>query len=443
MVPYAPSPAPAEFARLPDIVKCCKPLKPLPEMTETMSKKSLDKDKIKFLLLEGLHESAVAVLKNAGYTNIEYHKKALEGDELIASINDAHFVGIRSRTQLTREVLAQAPKLTSIGCFCIGTNQVDLTAALENGVAVFNAPYSNTRSVAELVIAEAILLLRGVAEKNAAAHRGEWLKTAADSYEIRGKKLGIIGYGSIGMQLSVIAESLGMEVLFADTVNKLPLGNASQVSMSQLLASADIVSLHVPETASTKNMFGEKEFAQMKQGGILINASRGTVVDIDALCEALRSKRLLGAAIDVFPTEPKSNSDEFISPLREFDNVFLTPHIGGSTMEAQENIGMEVAEKLVKYSDNGTTITSVNFPEVALPAQDGRHRLLHVHKNVPGVMSAINQIFSENNINISGQYLQTHESVGYVVIDVDQAYSELALSKLKEIPGTLRCRVLF
>lgn len=408
-----------------------------------MSKKSLDKDKIKFLLLEGLHESAVAVLKNAGYTNIEYHKKALEGDELIASISDAHFVGIRSRTQLTREVLAQAPKLTSIGCFCIGTNQVDLTAALENGVAVFNAPYSNTRSVAELVIAEAILLLRGVAEKNAAAHRGEWLKTAADSYEIRGKKLGIIGYGSIGMQLSVIAESLGMEVLFADTVNKLPLGNASQVSMSQLLASADIVSLHVPETASTKNMFGEKEFAQMKQGGILINASRGTVVDIDALCEALRSKRLLGAAIDVFPTEPKSNSDEFVSPLREFDNVFLTPHIGGSTMEAQENIGMEVAEKLVKYSDNGTTITSVNFPEVALPAQDGRHRLLHVHKNVPGIMSAINQIFSENNINVSGQYLQTHESVGYVVIDVDQAYSELALSKLKEIPGTLRCRVLF
>jgi D-3-phosphoglycerate dehydrogenase len=408
-----------------------------------MSKKSLKKDKIKFLLLEGLHESAVAVLKNAGYTNIEYHKKALEGDELINSISDAHFVGIRSRTQLTREVLAQAPKLTSIGCFCIGTNQVDLTAALEQGVAVFNAPYSNTRSVAELVIAEAILLLRGVAEKNACAHRGIWQKTAADSYEIRGKKLGIIGYGSIGMQLSVIAESLGMEVLFADTINKLPLGNASQVSLSQLLAKTDIVSLHVPETASTKNMFSEKEFAQMKQGAILINASRGTVVDIDALCDALRAKRLLGAAIDVFPTEPKSNADEFISPLREFDNVLLTPHIGGSTMEAQENIGMEVAEKLVKYSDNGTTITSVNFPEVALPAQDGRHRLLHVHKNVPGTMSAINLVFSENDINISGQYLQTHESIGYVVIDVDQAYSELALRKLKEIPGTLRCRVLF
>ncbi|WP_372782582.1 phosphoglycerate dehydrogenase [Litorivivens sp.] len=408
-----------------------------------MAKKSLDKDKIKFLLLEGVHQSAVSLLENAGYTNIEYHKKALEGDELLESIKDAHFIGIRSRTQLTREVLEQAPKLNAVGCFCIGTNQVDLVAALERGVAVFNAPYSNTRSVAELVLAEAILLLRGVAEKNAAAHRGEWMKSATDSYEIRGKKLGIIGYGSIGMQLSVLAEGLGMKVMFADTVNKLPLGNASQVSLSQLLSTADIVSLHVPETGSTKNMIGVKEFEQMKQGSILINASRGTVVDIDALANALREKRLLGAAIDVFPVEPKSNNDEFISPLREFDNVFLTPHIGGSTIEAQENIGMEVAEKLVKYSDNGTTVTSVNFPEVALPSQDGRHRLLHVHKNVPGVMSAINQIFSENDINISGQYLQTNESVGYVVIDVDQAYSELALSKLKEINGTLRCRVLF
>ena len=413
------------------------------EAHKVMAKKSLDKSKIKFLLLEGVHESAGSLLENAGYRNIEYHKKALEGDELIKSISDAHFVGIRSRTQLSREVIAQASRLNAIGCFCIGTNQVDLKAALERGIAVFNAPYSNTRSVAELVIAEAILLLRGVAEKNACAHRGVWQKTAADAYEIRGKKLGIIGYGSIGMQLSVIAESLGMDVLFTDTVNKLPLGNATQVSLSQLLAQADIVSLHVPETGATKNMIGAKELAQMKPGAILINASRGTVVDIDALCAALRDKHLLGAGIDVFPVEPKSNNDEFVSPLREFDNVFLTPHIGGSTMEAQENIGMEVAEKLVKYSDNGTTVTSVNFPEVALPAQDGRHRLLHVHNNVPGVMSAINQVFSENNINISGQYLQTNESVGYVVIDVDQAYSELALAKLKEIPGTLRCRVLF
>ena len=424
MLPYAPFPVPLDTPR-------------------PMAKKSLDKAKIKFLLLEGVHQSAVSLLETAGYTNIEYHKKALEGEELLESIKDAHFVGIRSRTQLTREVLENAPKLNSIGCFCIGTNQVDLMAALERGVAVFNAPYSNTRSVAELVLAEAILLLRGVAEKSAAAHRGEWMKSATDSYEIRGKKLGIVGYGSIGMQLSVLAEGLGMEVMFADTVNKLPLGNATQVSLSQLLSTADIVSLHVPETASTKNMIGVKQFEQMKKGSILINASRGTVVDIDALCDALRDKHLLGAAIDVFPVEPKSNNDEFISPLREFDNVFLTPHIGGSTIEAQENIGMEVAEKLVKYSDNGTTVTSVNFPEVALPAQDGRHRLLHVHKNVPGVMSAINQIFSENDINISGQYLQTNESVGYVVIDVDQAYSELALSKLKEVTGTLRCRVLF
>ncbi len=424
MLPYAPFPVPLDTPR-------------------PMAKKSLDKAKIKFLLLEGVHQSAVSLLETAGYTNIEYHKKALEGEELLESIKDAHFVGIRSRTQLTREVLENAPKLNAIGCFCIGTNQVDLMAALERGVAVFNAPYSNTRSVAELVLAEAILLLRGVAEKSAAAHRGEWMKSATDSFEIRGKKLGIVGYGSIGMQLSVLAEGLGMEVMFADTVNKLPLGNATQVSLSQLLSTADIVSLHVPETASTKNMIGTKQFEQMKKGSILINASRGTVVDIDALCDALRDKHLLGAAIDVFPVEPKSNNDEFISPLREFDNVFLTPHIGGSTIEAQENIGMEVAEKLVKYSDNGTTVTSVNFPEVALPAQDGRHRLLHVHKNVPGVMSAINQIFSENDINISGQYLQTNESVGYVVIDVDQAYSELALSKLKEVTGTLRCRVLF
>lgn len=424
MLPYAPFPVPLDTPR-------------------PMAKKSLDKAKIKFLLLEGVHQSAVSLLETAGYTNIEYHKKALEGEELLESIKDAHFVGIRSRTQLTREVLENAPKLNAIGCFCIGTNQVDLMAALERGVAVFNAPYSNTRSVAELVLAEAILLLRGVAEKSAAAHRGEWMKSATDSFEIRGKKLGIVGYGSIGMQLSVLAEGLGMEVMFADTVNKLPMGNATQVSLSQLLSTADIVSLHVPETASTKNMIGTKQFEQMKKGSILINASRGTVVDIDALCDALRDKHLLGAAIDVFPVEPKSNNDEFISPLREFDNVFLTPHIGGSTIEAQENIGMEVAEKLVKYSDNGTTVTSVNFPEVALPAQDGRHRLLHVHKNVPGVMSAINQIFSENDINISGQYLQTNESVGYVVIDVDQAYSELALSKLKEVTGTLRCRVLF
>lgn len=409
-----------------------------------MAKTSLNKDKIKFLLLEGVHQSAVDTLKSQGYTNIEYHPKALPDTELKKAIADAHFVGLRSRTQLTSEVFDVAEKLIAVGCFCIGTNQVDLNAATKNGVAVFNAPYSNTRSVAELVIAEAILLLRGIAEKNAAAHRGEWKKSATDSHEIRGKVLGIIGYGSIGMQLSVIAESLGMHVIFHDTVSKLPLGNANQSnSLNELLAQSDIVSLHVPETPETKNMFGEAEFAAMKEKSILINASRGTVVDIDALANTLRSKKLLGAAIDVFPTEPRSNDDEFISPLREFDNVFLTPHIGGSTVEAQENIGLEVAEKLAKYSDNGTSISSVNFPEVALASHPGKHRLLHIHHNVPGVLSAINNVFAENSINIGAQHLQTNDQVGYVVIDVDQEYSELALEKLKSIEATIRCRVLF
>jgi len=309
---------------------------------------------------------------------------------------------------------------------------------------VFNAPYSNTRSVAELVIAEAILLLRGVAEKNARAHRGEWDKSASGSYEIRGKLLGIIGYGSIGMQLGVIAESLGMQVLFYDVVNKLPLGNAMQVaSLSELLAKSDITSLHVPETGATHNLIGQQELALMKANSILINASRGTVVDIDALAAALASGHLSGAAIDVFPVEPRSNEDEFISPLRQFDNVILTPHIGGSTMEAQENIGLEVAEKLAKYSDNGTSTSSVNFPEVALPSHAGKHRLLHTHHNVPGVLSSINRIFAENNINIGAQYLQTNDKIGYVVIDIDAEYSELALKKLNSVEGTIRCRVLF
>lgn len=408
-----------------------------------MAKTSLDKAKIKFLLLEGVHQSAVDALQAAGYSNIDYYQKALPDDELKAKIADAHFVGIRSRTQLTADVFAAAKKLTAVGCFCIGTNQVDLKAATEHGVAVFNAPFSNTRSVAELVIAEAILLLRGIAEKNAAAHRGEWLKSAVGSYEIRGKRLGIIGYGSIGMQLSVIAEGLGMEVCFTDVVNKLPLGNAMQVSLGELLATSDIVSLHVPETASTQDMIGANEIAQMKAGAILINASRGTVVDIPALCDALSDNRLSGAAIDVFPEEPRGNNDEFVSPLREFDNVFLTPHIGGSTMEAQQNIGLEVADKLVKYSDNGTTTSSVNFPEVALPAHPGKHRLLHIHRNVPGILSAINQVFSETQTNISGQYLQTNEDIGYVVMDIDQASSAEAWKKLSQIPDTIRCRILF
>lgn len=409
-----------------------------------MAKTSLDKSKIKFLLLEGVSQTAIDTLKAAGYSNIDFHKKALPEAELKDAIRSAHFVGIRSRTQLTRDVFAAAEKLIAVGCFCIGTNQVDLRAATEHGVAVFNAPYSNTRSVAELVIAEAILLLRRIAEKNAAAHRGEWLKSADGAYEIRGKTLGIVGYGSIGMQLSVIAESLGMKVCFVDAITKLPLGNAVQkANLDELLACADIVSLHVPENKSTQMMIGARELGLVKKGGILINAARGTVVDIDALAAALGNGHLSGAAIDVFPVEPRSNDDEFISPLRKFDNVFLTPHIGGSTQEAQENIGLEVAEKLVRYSDTGATTTSVNFPEVALPSHPGKHRLLHVHHNVPGVMSAINKIFSENNINISGQYLQTVENVGYVVIDVDKECSELALDKLREVEGTIRTRLLF
>jgi len=409
-----------------------------------MAQTSLDKSKIKFLLLEGVHQSALDTLHAAGYTNIEYLKTSLPNEELKERIKDAHFVGIRSRTQLTEEVFDAAEKLIAVGCFCIGTNQVDLKAATKRGIAVFNAPYSNTRSVAELALAEIIMLMRGIPEKNAVCHRGGWQKSANNSYEIRGKKLGIVGYGSIGTQLSVMAESMGMEVYFYDVVTKLPLGNARQVgTLNELLNIADVVTLHVPETASTKWMMGAEQFAQMKDGSIMLNASRGTVVDIDALAEAVRSKKLLGAAVDVFPTEPRSNDDEFVSPLREFDNVILTPHVGGSTLEAQENIGKEVGEKLAQYSDNGTTTSSVNFPEVALPSNHNVHRILHIHKNVPGVMNAINQIFAENHINISGQYLQTVEDVGYVVIDVSKDASDLALEKIKEVQGTIRARVLY
>ena len=405
---------------------------------------SFDKSKLKVLLLENIHPSAERVFRDAGYTNIETIKTALTGDDLVAKLEGVHFLGIRSRTTLTDNIFKAADKLVAVGCFCIGTNQVDLISATEHAVAVFNAPYSNTRSVAELVLAEAILLLRGIPEKNAKAHRGEWVKTANDSFEIRGKTLGIVGYGSIGSQLSILAESLGMRVIFYDAVSKLPLGNASQIpSLEGLLRQADIVTLHVPDLPSTRNLLDEERIQQMKPNGILINASRGTVVDIDALAIALKQKHLLGSAIDVFPIEPKSNRDEFKSPLRGLDNAILTPHIGGSTQEAQENIGVEVAEKLVRYSDNGSTLTSVNFPEVALPPHPNHHRLLHVHENRPGVLSAINAIFAENQINIGSQFLQTSDTVGYVVIDVDRDYSEVALEKLSKIAGTVRCRVLF
>ncbi|WP_213990646.1 phosphoglycerate dehydrogenase [Sodalis sp. dw_96] len=410
-----------------------------------MAKVSLEKDKIKFLLVEGVHQTAIDNLRHAGYTNIEYHKGALDTESLKASIRDAHFVGIRSRTNLTEEVFAAAEKLVAVGCFCIGTNQVDLIAALKRGVPVFNAPFSNTRSVAELVIGEMLLMIRGVPEANAKAHRGQWNKQAQGSFEARGKKLGIIGYGHIGTQLGVLAESLGMQVYFYDIESKLPLGNAHQVeSLPELLSISDVVTLHVPDTHSTRNMMGEAEFGHMKKGALFINAARGTVVDIPALCDALAAKHLGGAAVDVFPEEPATNADPFNSPLCEFDNVILTPHIGGSTQEAQENIGTEVAGKLVKYSDNGSTLSAVNFPEVSLP-EHGKNvsRLLHIHENRPGILTRINQIFAEQSINIAAQYLQTTPEIGYVVIDVETDAENTALQLLKAIPGTIRARLLY
>ena len=414
----------------------------------TTSKNSLAKDKIKILLLEGVHQSALEELKVKGYSNIEYIKTSLANDDLIEKIADVHFVGIRSRTQLTDEVLSHAKKLVAIGCFCIGTNQVNIKAAQKRGIPVFNAPFSNTRSVAELVLGETLLLLRGIPEKSAKAHRGEWLKSAVGSVEARGKTLGIIGYGHIGTQLGILAETLGMRVRFYDIETKLPLGNASQApSLKALLAEADVVSLHVPETPQTQNMIGAAEFSAMKTGAIFINASRGTVVDIDALAQALSDKKVAGAAIDVFPVEPKGNDDEFISPLRGFDNIILTPHIGGSTKEAQENIGLEVASKLAKYSDNGSSLSAVNFPEVSLPehslpGQTGTSRLLHIHHNQPGVLTQINQAFAENNINIAAQYLQTDDQIGYVVIDIESSNSAQALKALKAIDGTIKARIL-
>ena len=412
-----------------------------------MAKVSLEKDKIKFLLVEGVHQSALENLRAAGYTNIEFHKGALDAESLKASIRDAHFIGIRSRTQLTEEIFAAAEKLVAVGCFCIGTNQVDLNAAAQRGIPVFNAPFSNTRSVAELVIGEMLLMLRGIPEANAKAHRGIWNKVATGSYEARGKKLGIIGYGHIGMQLGVLAEGLGMHVFFYDIENKLPLGNATQVRhLSDLLNMSDVVSLHVPETASTQNMISTEELALMKPGALLINAARGTVIDIPALCHALSSKHLAGAAIDVFPTEPATNSDPFNSPLCEFDNVILTPHIGGSTQEAQENIGLEVSGKLAKYSDNGSTLSAVNFPEVSLPMHGASaSRLLHIHENRPGILTAINQIFAEQNINIAAQFLQTSPQLGYVVIDIDaeKDVADKALQLMRAIPGTMRARLLY
>ncbi|HEV3200560.1 MAG TPA: phosphoglycerate dehydrogenase [Bryobacteraceae bacterium] len=410
-------------------------------------KTSLDKAKIKVLLLEGIHTSAVEALRDDGYTCVECHPKSLAEPELLNAIRNAYFVGIRSATQLTSRILDQAPRLIGIGCFCIGTNQVDLEAAQDRGIPVFNAPFSNTRSVAELVLAEIIMLLRGIPYRNAQAHRGAWVKTAAGSYEVRGKCLGIVGYGRIGTQLGLLAEGLGMRVIYHDVENKLALGNARPAaSLAPLLEAADVVSLHVPETPATQGMIGAAELAHMPPGACLINASRGTVVEIDALAEALRSRRLAGAALDVFPEEPKTAGEVFVSPLQGMDNVLLTPHIGGSTEEAQQNIGIEVAGKLIKYSNNGSTVSAVNFPEVSLPEHPGKHRLLHIHGNQPGVLSAINAVFSTQRINIAGQYLQTNSRIGYVVMDVDTvepAKTRLVKRGLEAVPGTIRTRILY
>ena len=407
---------------------------------------SYPRQDIKVLLLEGVSASAVESFHRAGYSQVDIHAKSLPEAELNARIADAHIVGIRSRTQLSEDVLAHAKRLIAVGCFCIGTNQVDLTAARKLGVPVFNAPYSNTRSVAELVIAEAIMLLRGIPQKNALCHRGGWTKSASGSYETRDKVLGIVGYGHIGTQVGVLAEGLGMRVIFHDIETKLSLGNARAVSsLDELLERADVVTLHVPETPATQLMIKHEQLAKMRAGAMLINASRGTVVDIDALAAALRDGHLAGAAVDVFPVEPKGNDDAFVSPLVGMDNVILTPHIGGSTLEAQDNIGIEVASKLIRYSDNGSTLSAVNFPEATLPEHPHSRRLLHIHRNVPGMLSRINELFSAGNINIDAQFLQTDAEVGYVVIDVtaDVTQATALKEKLAAIPGTLRTRVLY
>jgi D-3-phosphoglycerate dehydrogenase len=405
---------------------------------------SFDKARLKVLLLEGIHPNAVEALRAAGYTSVETRVGTVPDDELRALLADVHFLGIRSRTQLSAPVLDAARKLVAVGAFCIGTNQIDLDAATRRGVAVFNAPYSNTRSVAELVLAEAVLLLRDVPRKNALAHRGVWAKSVGAAREIRGKTLGIVGYGNIGTQLSILAEGLGMRVLYHDTTAKLPIGNAHPVaSLSDLLGRSDVVSLHVPETPETAGLLGAAEIAAMRPGAVLLNASRGTVVDLHALADALRTGHLAGAAVDVYPAEPHSNDEPFETPLAGLDTALLTPHVGGSTLEAQANIGTEVAEKLVRYSDNGSTVASVNFPEVSLPAHAGRHRLLHIHENVPGVLSAINGVFSEIGANVAAQYLQTRGEIGYVVLDVDIGSSEQGLAGIQSVPGTIRARVLF
>jgi D-3-phosphoglycerate dehydrogenase len=407
---------------------------------------SLPKDRIRILLLEGIADSAVDLFGSADYVTIVREKKALEGQALIDAVKGVHILGIRSRTEVSEEVLAAADRLIAIGCFCIGTNQVDLATAARRGVAVFNAPFSNTRSVAELTLAEAVMLMRGIVEKSNSAHTGGWDKSAANSWEMRGKTLGIIGYGNIGSQLSVLAEAFGMRVLYHDHTGKLPHGNASPAaSLRDLLSQADVVTIHVPETPDTVGMIGARELGWMKPSAIFINNARGTVVDVDALADALREKRILGAAVDVFPVEPKRNGDPFTSPLQGLPNVILTPHIGGSTAEAQDRIGQEVARKLVDYSDTGATMGSVNLPQVQLPVRPAGARWTHLHRDAPGMLSRINESFGRRGLNITAQYYQTDSELGYIVVESVEARAEAEaiLAELRELPGTVRARLIY
>jgi D-3-phosphoglycerate dehydrogenase len=408
------------------------------------AKTSYPRDRIKILLLENISDVAVKNFKQYGYVQTEKISRALTEEELIKEIRDVHILGIRSKTQITKNVLEAARKLQAIGCFCIGVNQVNLKAATENGVAVFNAPYSNTRSVAELVIGLSIMLIRRIPDKNKAAHEGVWNKEAKGSYELRGKTLGIVGYGNIGSQVSVLAEAMGMKVLFYDIERKLPLGNAEDAkSLKELLSKSDIVTLHVPETAQTKNLINKSNLKYFKKGSILINYARGEVVDLDALRKFILDGHIGGAAIDVFPWEPEKNGDRFQSPMQDLPNVILTPHIGGSTEEAQQNIGDDVSAKLLSYLEKGISFGSHTVPGLALPAQEGTHRILHIHQNVPGVLSEINTRLSKNKINILGQYLKTNEEIGYVVLDVDKQLSGTAQQLLKEVKHTIKVRVLY
>jgi D-3-phosphoglycerate dehydrogenase len=407
-------------------------------------KYSLEKDKIKVLLLEGIHNNAADFFKANGYNNLESYPNALDDALLKEKIKSANIIGIRSRTQLTKEILSNAGKLLAVGCFSIGTNQVDGHAARLLGIPVFNAPFSNTRSVAELVIAEAILLMRNIPVKNAAAHRGKWLKSATNCFEVRDKNLGIVGYGHIGSQVSILAEALGMNVYYYDIVKKLSLGKAVACSsLEELLSVSHVVTLHVPETPLTMNMISENELSLMRKGGCLVNASRGSVVNIQELTGALKSGHLLGAALDVFPNEPASNGDPFISELQQFDNVILSPHVGGSTVEAQENIGTEVAEKLVKYSDTGATIGATNFVQISLQPNNNAQRFLHIHKNEPGILKEVNYVFTSKGINIAGEYLQTDPEIGYVIVDTESCLGSAILDELKAIEGTIRVRMLY